>query len=211
MSDKDNLSWINNRYLGKANDAEEHARQEHFECAVYDVIAGVEPEPRRAGLIDTPARVRKAWQFMCSGYDKRASDVLKTFDDGAEGVDEMVVVKDIPFYSNCEHHMLPFFGTCTIAYIPDGRIVGLSKLSRLTDIFARRLQVQERMTNQIANALDEHLQPLGCGVVVQARHACMEARGVCQQGHKTITSALRGCFKTEAQTRAEFLSLARCC
>ena len=204
---------MNNRYLNEdaSATASNFDTDALFESSVASIIAAVEPDATRAGLIETPARVRKAWRFMCSGYGKRASDVLKTFDDGAENVDEMVVVKDIPFYSNCEHHMLPFFGTATIAYIPNGRIVGLSKLSRLTDMYARRLQVQERMTNQIADALHENLNPVGVGVVVKARHMCMEARGTCQQGHHTVTSALRGCFKTEDQTRAEFLALARCC
>ena len=135
--------------------------------------------------------------------------MLKTFEDGAEGCDEMVVVKDIPFYTHCEHHMAPFFGTATIAYIPDGRIVGLSKLSRVLDVFARRLQVQERLTTQVADALMEHLKPRGAGVVVRARHLCMESRGVCKQGHHTRTSALRGIFKEDSAVRAEFLSLDR--
>lgn len=179
------------------------------ENAIARLISHVEPNAERGGLTDTPKRVRRAWEFMCSGYDKHAGDVLKTFDDGAERVDEMVIVKDIPFYSNCEHHLLPFFGTATIVYIPKGKIVGLSKLSRLTDIYARRLQVQERLTNQIADALEEHLRPIGVGVIVRARHMCMEARGVCQQGHHTITSALRGAIKSEPETRAEFMELAK--
>jgi GTP cyclohydrolase I len=135
--------------------------------------------------------------------------VLKVFEDGAEGCDEMVVVKDIPFYSKCEHHMADIFGTATIAYVPNGKIVGLSKLNRLLDIYARRLQVQERLTAQVADALMEHLQPKGSAVLIKARHMCMESRGVRQQGHHTITSALRGVFKTESATRAEFMALAR--
>jgi GTP cyclohydrolase I len=117
-------------------------------------------------------------------------------------------VKDIPFYTHCEHHMAPFFGTATIAYLPDGKIVGLSKLSRLLDVFARRLQVQERLTGQVADALMQHLKPKGAAVVIKARHMCMESRGVCQQGHHTITSALRGAFKEEPETRSEFTRLA---
>jgi len=162
----------------------------------------------REGLRETPARVAKAWEFWASGYGRNPAEVLKTFEDGAEGVDEMVVVKDIPFYSHCEHHLAPFFGTATIAYLPEKRIVGLSKLSRLLDIFARRLQVQERLTCQVADAMVEHLQPKGCGVVIKARHLCMESRGICQQGHHTVTSALRGVFKEEPEVRSEFLQLA---
>ena len=120
----------------------------------------------------------------------------------------MIVVKDIPFYTHCEHHLAPFFGTATVAYVPNGRIVGLSKLSRVVDAFARRLQVQERLTNQIADALQEHLAPLGVGVVITARHLCIESRGVRQQGSQTITSALRGVMRTSSSARSEFLALA---
>ena len=121
----------------------------------------------------------------------------------------MVIVKDIPIYSHCEHHLAPIFGTVTIAYIPNGQIVGLSKLSRLADVFARRLQVQERLTNQIADALQENLDPKGVGVILRARHLCMESRGVCQQGHVTITSALRGALRDSPEARAEFMALAK--
>jgi len=179
-----------------------------FTDNVVRLLQYVGEDPSRGGLEETPMRVAKAWQFWCSGYGKDPADVLKVFEDGADGCDEMVVVKDIPLYSHCEHHLAMIFGTATVAYIPDGKIVGLSKLSRLVDIFARRLQVQERLTNQIADALHEHLAPKGVGVVIKARHACMEARGVCQQGHYTITSALRGVIKSDASARAEFLSLA---
>lgn len=175
-------------------------------------IEGFNPDMEngvRGGLQETPMRVAKAWEHWTSGYHIDPADVLKTFEDGAEGVDEMVLVKDIPFYSHCEHHMAPIFGTATIAYLPYGKIVGLSKLSRLLDIFARRLQVQERLTCQVADALMEHLQPRGCGVVIRARHLCMESRGVCQQGHHTVTSALRGLFKDDQSVRSEFLALAR--
>lgn len=165
-------------------------------------------DPKREGLLETPKRVAKAWEFWCSGYSKNPAEILKVFEDGADGYDQMVTVKDIPIYSHCEHHLAPIFGTVTISYIPNGKIVGLSKLSRLADMYARRLQVQERLTNDIANALHEHLRPKGVGVALKARHLCMESRGVCQQGHHTVTTALRGCIRTEAATRAEFLSLA---
>lgn len=162
----------------------------------------------REGLRETPDRVAKAWEFWTSGYHRNPANVLKVFQDGAEGVDEMVVVKDLPFYTHCEHHLAPFFGTATIAYLPNKRIVGLSKLSRVLDIYARRLQVQERLTCQVADALNKHLEPKGAAVVIKARHLCMESRGICQQGHHTVTSALRGAFKDEPETRNEFLRLA---
>lgn len=166
-------------------------------------------DPTRGGLLETPARATKAWQEWTSGYTLDPKDVLKVFEDGAEGCDEMVVVKDIPFYSKCEHHLADIFGTATIAYVPNGKIVGLSKLNRVLEVYARRLQVQERLTAQVADALMEHLDPKGAGVVIKARHMCMESRGVRQQGHHTVTSALRGVFKSEPSTRAEFLALAR--
>ncbi len=164
-------------------------------------------DPTRGGLLETPKRVAKAWSDWTSGYGVDPASVLKTFEDGADRVDEMVTVRNISFYSHCEHHMAPFFGTVTIAYIPNGKIVGLSKLARLTNIFAKRLQVQERLTNQIVDALVEHLAPKGAGVVVRARHLCMESRGICQQGSETVTSALRGAIKDDARARAEFMRL----
>lgn len=166
-------------------------------------------DPERGGLLETPKRAMKAWREWTCGYDMDPASVLKVFEDGAEGCDEMIVVHEIPVYSHCEHHLAPIFGTATVAYIPNGAIVGLSKLPRLVDIFARRLQVQERLTNQVAEAIMEHLKPKGCGVVVKARHMCMESRGIKQAGGYTTTSALRGVFREEAAVRAEFLALAR--
>jgi GTP cyclohydrolase I len=166
-------------------------------------------DPSREGLLETPHRVAKALNFWFQGYGQKPEDVLKAFEDGAENCDEMVIVKDIPFYSKCEHHMADIFGTASIAYIPQGKIVGLSKLSRLLDVFARRLQVQERLTNQVADALIQHLDAKGAGVVIKARHMCMESRGVCKQGHYTITSALRGAMREQPETRAEFMSLVK--
>ncbi len=176
--------------------------------AVREILNNIDPQPDRQGLDETPMRVAKAMQFWTSGYDKDPAKVLKVFEDGGEGYNEMVIVKDIPIYSLCEHHMASIFGTATIAYIPNGKIVGLSKLSRLADIFARRLQVQERLTAQIADALWTHLTPKGVGVILKCRHMCMEARGTCQQGHHTVTSALRGVMAT-GEARAEFLGLAK--
>lgn len=176
-----------------------------FEDNVVRLLQFVGEDPERGGLKETPARVAKAWQQWCRGYGQDPKDVLKVFEDGAEKHDQMITVQNIPFYTHCEHHLAPFFGTATVAYVPNGKIVGLSKLSRVVDIFARRLQVQERLTDQIADALFEHLQPLGVGVSIKARHLCMESRGVCQQGHQTITTALRGVMREEPAARAEFM------
>lgn len=176
---------------------------------VVRLLQHIGEDPTRGGLVDTPRRVLKAWQHWASGYGADIPSILKTFEDGADSCDEMVVVKDIPFYSHCEHHLAPFFGTVTVAYVPNGKIVGLSKLSRVVSAFARRLQVQERLTNQIADALQEHLAPLGVGIVVTARHLCMESRGIEQQGSITITSALRGVMRDSASARSEFLALSK--
>jgi GTP cyclohydrolase I len=166
-------------------------------------------DPARQGLLDTPARVEKAWRHWTSGYGQDPAEILKVFEDGAEQYNELIVVRGIPVYSHCEHHLAPFFGTATIGYTPDGRIVGLSKLTRLVDCFARRLQVQERMTMQIAEALMTHVQPLSVGVVVRCRHMCMESRGIQTPGEETVTSALLGEMRTNLGLRSEFLALAR--
>ena len=166
-------------------------------------------DPTREGLLETPARVVKAWKHWCSGYGKDPAKLLKVFEDGAEKYDQMVVRKDIPIYSHCEHHLAAIIGKCTIAYIPRGNVLGLSKLDRLADMFARRLQVQERLTNQIADALVEHLDPIGVGVWISARHLCVESRGVASANSETITTALRGCIRDQDAARAEFLALAR--
>lgn len=162
-------------------------------------------EPGREGLVDTPARAAAALTELTSGYGVDVAALLKTFD--SDGYDEMVVQCGIHFYSLCEHHLLPFFGVVNIAYIPNGRIVGLSKLARVVNAFARRLQVQERMTIQIANALEEHLEAVGVMVVVEAEHLCMAMRGVECADADTITSAVRGAMKTKPEARAEALSL----
>lgn len=180
-----------------------------IEDAFLRLIQYIGEDANRGGLVETPKRMAKAWAEWTSGYNKDPKEVLKCFEDGAETYDEAVVEKDIPFYSHCEHHMAPFFGTITISYIPERRIVGLSKLVRLVDIFAKRLQVQERLTAQIADALVDCLQPKGVGVIVTARHLCMESRGVCRQGQSTLTSALRGALYDNEKARAEFLALAR--
>ena len=179
-----------------------------IELAVRDLLRYVGEDPDRPGLIETPERVRKAWKAWTAGYSESASTLLKTFEDGAELCgDEMVIVRDIEFYSHCEHHMAPFFGVAHVAYIPDGKVVGLSKLARVVDVFARRLQVQERLTNQVANAIADSLNPQGVGVVMRAKHFCMCSRGVNKQGSETMTSALRGALRDEPSARAEFLRL----
>lgn len=190
---------------------EEHIRLKKIydENTITQLITEIIGTEMRPGLAETPARVVKAWQEWTSGYGVDIASLMKVFEDGAENYDEMVIVKDIPIYSKCEHHLADIFGTATIAYIPNGKIVGLSKLSRVADAFARRLQVQERLTNQIADALQEHLQPKGVAVIIRARHMCMESRGLNQQGHHTITSALRGVLKTDPAARAEFIELAK--
>ena len=173
-------------------------------------IESLEPEQSlRQGLEETPQRMAKAWEFWTSGYKRDAKSILKCFEDGAEGCDQMVVRKNIPIYSHCEHHLAAIIGRCTIAYIPDGKVVGLSKMDRIADMFARRLQVQERMTNQIADAMFDNLLPKGVGVWMSARHLCVESRGVQNQDSETITVALRGAFLNQPETRAEFLALAR--
>ncbi|MEM8512697.1 GTP cyclohydrolase I [Massilia sp. MP_M2] len=165
--------------------------------------------PDRPGLIETPARVTKAWKHWTSGYEQSPVEVLKVFEDGAEEYNELIVVRGIPVYSHCEHHLAPFFGKATVGYLPNGKIVGLSKLTRLVDIFSKRLQVQERMTMQIANALMEVLEPKAVGVVIKCRHLCMESRGIRAIGEETITSTLLGELQPNLALRTEFLAMAR--
>ena len=165
-------------------------------------------DPSRDGLRHTPERFEKALRFLTSGYQQ---DPEKLLNGAMFSVcyDQMVLVKDIEIYSLCEHHMLPFFGKCHVAYIPDKKVVGLSKIPRLVNMFARRLQIQERLTNQIASAIQQKIAPLGVGVVVEARHLCMVMRGVEKQNSQTVTSAMLGAFRENVQTREEFLSLIR--
>ena len=182
-------------------------REEAAPDAVVSLLTAIGEDHTRPGLIETPDRVTKAWMEWTAGYDIEPAELLKCFEDGAEGVDEMVVVTGIPVYSHCEHHMAAIFGTADVAYIPDGKIVGLSKIPRVVDAFARRLQVQERLTNQIADCLQHNLQPKGVGVRLRCRHMCMESRGINRPGTETHTSALRGVLRTDAAARAEFLAL----
>ncbi len=172
-------------------------------------IISLGEDPDRPGLRETPARVEKAWKHWTAGYTQNPADLLKTFEDGAEQYNELIVVRNIPVYSHCEHHLAPFFGKATIGYMPDGKIVGLSKLTRLMECFAKRLQVQERLTIQVANALMESLQPKEVGVVIRCRHLCMESRGIRTPGEETVTSAMLGELQPNLAMRTEFLALAR--
>jgi GTP cyclohydrolase I len=180
----------------------------NIESSVREILAAIPGENHtREGLLATPERVARAYmEDFFSGYLQDPADVLTTFD--ADGYDEMILVRDIPFFSSCEHHMVPFHGVAHVGYIPDRRIVGLSKLSRVVDVYARRLQVQERLTAQIADAIEKYLQPKGTMVVLSARHLCMEARGIRKAGSHTVTSAIRGVFGDEKKgARQEFLRL----
>ena len=173
-----------------------------------EVIEYLGEDPNREGLLKTPERVAKAMQFLTQGYDQNPQEILKSA-MFAEKYDEMVIVKDIEVYSLCEHHMLPFFGKCHIAYIPNGHIVGLSKFPRMVDAFSRRLQVQERLTDQIRDCLHETLNPQGVAVCIEAQHLCMQMRGVQKQNSITTTSAFSGAFMEEDITRQEFMSLVK--
>ena len=175
---------------------------------IRQLLAELGEDPSREGLLNTPKRVEKALRFLTSGY---TADVDATLNNALFSVDysEMVIVRDIDFYSLCEHHLLPFFGKCHVAYIPQGRVVGLSKIPRLVEIFARRLQIQERMTNQIAETLRQKVDPLGVAVVMEATHLCMAMRGVEKQNSCAVTSAMLGVFRDDARTRMEFLELIR--
>ena len=178
-----------------------------FEGLVREQLLEIGEDPDREGLQRTPLRVAKAMDFLTSGYSTSLEEVVNNAVFDAEGAEEMVLVKDIEFYSMCEHHMLPFFGKAAVAYLPKGKIIGLSKVARIVDVFARRLQVQERLTNQVGDALTEILDPHGVAVVMEGRHLCMMMRGVQKQESAMITSAMRGTFKVDPRTRNEFLDL----
>jgi GTP cyclohydrolase IA len=175
---------------------------------IRQLLAELGEDPSREGLLDTPKRVEKALRFLTSGY---SADVDAVVNNALFSVDynEMVIVKDIDFYSLCEHHILPFFGKCHVAYIPQGRVLGLSKIPRLVEIFARRLQIQERLTNEIAETILQKVEPLGVAVVMEATHLCMSMRGVEKQNSFAVTSAMLGVFRDDARTRSEFLELIR--
>jgi len=178
------------------------------EQLVRQMLTEIGENPEREGLRRTPLRVAKAMDFLTGGYHESAEEIIKKaiFD---EDVKEMVIVRDIEFYSMCEHHMLPFFGHAHVGYLPNGQVVGLSKIARVVDVFARRLQVQERLTSQVADALMAHLGAHGVAVVMEASHTCMMMRGVQKQKSTTVSSAMRGTFKEDARTRAEFMGFVR--
>jgi len=198
----------NGHYATNLDAGPDEVYDPEFEALVRQMLVRVGEDPEREGLEHTPLRVAKAMDFLTSGYTMSLQEVLNDalFEDKC---DEMVIVKDIEFYSMCEHHMLPFFGKAHVGYLPHGKIIGLSKVARVVDLFARRLQVQEHLTNQIADALMEVLKPHGVGVVLEASHLCMMMRGVQKQNSSTVTSAVRGTFKSDRRTRAEFLELLR--
>lgn len=183
----------------------ENDRLEHL---IRDLLKELGEDPLREGLLKTPERVAQALRYLTSGYGKDLKEIVNEA-IFVEDYDEMVVVKDIDFFSLCDHHLLPFFGKCHIAYIPDKRILGLSKLARVVELYSRRLQIQERLTTQIAQTLQEILQPKGVGVVIEALHLCMMMRGVEKQNSKAVTSAMLGAFRERSETRAEFLELIR--
>ena len=181
-------------------------KEEEFEQAITKVIELLGEDPKREGLLKTPSRVVKALQFLTEGYQQDPKEILNQALFSTSN-DEMVLVRDIEFYSMCEHHMLPIIGRAHVAYIPDGKVVGLSKIPRIVNVYARRLQIQEQMTEQIADAILETIQPKGVAVVVHARHMCMEMRGVQKINSTTVSSALRGLFKKDERTRSEFYNL----
>ena len=181
---------------------------DRIESSIRRIIREIGEDPRRDGLLKTPTRVAESMRFLTSGYRQNVEKVL----NGAlyeVAYDEMVIVKDIEIFSLCEHHLLPFFGRCHVAYIPTDKVIGLSKIPRLVDVFARRLQVQERLTKQIAETIMQKIKPLGVGVVIEAKHLCMIMRGVEKQNSVAVTSAMLGTFRSKIETREEFLSLVR--
>lgn len=179
-----------------------------MEKLVREMLVKLGEDPEREGLVKTPQRVTRAWKEIASGYDQHPGEMVRGALFEAEG-QEMIIVNDIDFYSVCEHHMLPFFGKAHVAYIPNGKIVGLSKIARVVEAYARRLQVQERMTAQIATCLMESLQPLGVAVTLHAQHLCMMMRGIQKQNSYAVTSEMLGCFQNDPKTRSEFLTLIR--
>lgn len=193
----------------RSGNEQERPTQQEAEEAVRVLLRWAGDDPSREGLADTPSRVAKSYRELFAGYDQVAEDVLgRTFEEVA-GYDDMVVVKDIPFYSHCEHHMVPIIGKAHVAYLPDGRVLGLSKIARVVDIFGRRLQTQEAMTAQIAKSIDETLRPRGVAVMIEAEHMCMAMRGIQKQGSTTLTTTFTGAFKTDASEQARFMTMVR--
>ncbi|CAN3358130.1 GTP cyclohydrolase 1 [Diutina catenulata] len=206
--DNDGLSWpsVGTRTRLEQTPEEARARELRIADAVKSILLELGEDPQREGLLETPERYARAMLYFTKGYEDNIRDVIKraVFE---EDHDEMVIVRDIEIYSLCEHHLVPFFGKCHIGYIPNKRVLGLSKLARLAEMYSRRFQVQERLTKQIAMALDEMLKPRGVAVVIEASHMCMVSRGVQKSGSSTTTSCMLGCFRDKQKTREEFLTL----
>jgi GTP cyclohydrolase I len=205
---RDEISWGDDVVAPLESPGESEVAEDEFRELVRRQIELLGEDPGREGLLRTPQRVATSLAWLTRGYEMDVQRVVGHALFDSEGATNMVMVRDIELYSLCEHHMLPFYGRAHIAYIPNGKIVGLSKLPRIVEVFARRLQVQERLTEQIASAIDDVLSPMGVGVVIEAYHLCMMMRGVEKQNSKTITSAVRGLFRSDQRTREEFLTLA---
>ena len=206
MGNKSKITDLRRVANQPGDEADESSKE--LEDLIRRLLKRLGEDPERHGLLRTPTRIANALTFLTSGYKQTVEEVV----EGAifpDDCNEMVIVKDVEFYSQCEHHMLPFFGRVHVGYVPDGKIIGLSKIARIVDVFSRRLQVQERMTGQIADGLMEILAPRGVGVVVEASHFCMMMRGVQKQNSSTLSSAMRGIFQQDARTRMEFMDLIR--
>jgi GTP cyclohydrolase I len=192
--------------VGRHREAVRPGRAE-VEAAIRTVIRWTGDDPQRDGLIDTPARVARAFEEFFAGYGEDPALVLKTTFEETDGYDEMIVLRGIPFESHCEHHLAPIIGRAWVAYLPSGRVVGISKLARVVEAYAKRLQIQERLTAQVANVIDDVLKPQGVGVIIKATHHCMTTRGVHKPGTDLVTSRMLGCFRDNPLTRQEFLSM----
>lgn len=203
----DVVKTLDTRTAQAIRPVQERPTHEEAMAAVRTLIRWAGDDPNREGLLDTPKRVTKAYEELFKGYREDASDILKTVFEEVSGYDDMVLVRDIPFYSHCEHHMVPFVGRVHIAYYPQGGVVGLSKLARIVDVFSRRLQTQETMTAEIIGAIDEALAPRGAAVYVEAEHMCMSMRGVQKQGSSTITTQFTGVFRNDPTEQVRFFTL----
>jgi len=186
---------------------EKRPTRKEAEQAVRTLLLWIGEDPEREGLLKTPERVAKAYNELFSGYSQSVEEILGTVFEDVAGYDEPVLIRDIPFFSHCEHHMVPIIGKAHVAYLPDGKVLGLSKIPRIIEVFARRLQTQETMTAQIANALNTHLKPRGVAVLVEAEHLCMAMRGVRKRGSATITVAFRGAYKKDEKAQAQFMMI----
>jgi GTP cyclohydrolase IA len=207
LGEKRSVGWQNQKRASEiCSPVTYKTKGPHMEDAIKKILVEIGEDPDREGLKDTPKRVKKSYEYLMQGYQERPCDILKTAIFHEE-CNHMIIVRDIEVYSMCEHHMLPFFGRCHIGYIAENKVYGVSKLARLVDCYARRLQVQERLTQQIAACLMEPIKAEGVGVVIEAQHLCMMMRGVTKQNSKMITSAMLGSFRTELATRNEFLTL----